>query len=491
MEFDQHAKIWTQEVALGALRNVPFLGSVAEVAYAIRQRYTTIQTADRVSAVEAEVTGIKSQMRDLVTQTVTNLMQELRQPHLHGQTLTNLVKEFKDIQEAGYSTALFEGLFLGTSHYDALKQMPQSYGSVLDRSEAMNPEHFPILIELDGQDRILAVPPASLSRILSDVSGQSDSRVIASNDVFAIPFREEDSMFPNLADNQQSERAESNLFSGVRYEKEEHNATFYKKRAEGHRNKNGLFGNNVDLLKSEISDYTEALRLEPYDVDSYWARGEAYRQLNDHDEAISDYTEALTLSSDRSKKKGTILFYRALSFSGKKDYEAAISDFTEALKIEPNNATYYSARAGAHCSGGDTDAALSDYTEALRLKPDGNCYAYRAAVYSMKRDYDAAISDHTEALRLDPNMQTHYVGRARAHEKKGDHNAAISDYTETLRLDTKAAIYYECRADIYRKIGEYESAISDYSETMRLEPSDRVAKKRDGAVSELRNSQNS
>ena len=41
-----------------------------------------------------------------------------------------------------------------------------------------------------------------------------------------------------------------------------------------------------------ISDYTEAIRLNPNDADAYRFRGRAYRRQRKDDEALADFAEA-------------------------------------------------------------------------------------------------------------------------------------------------------------------------------------------------------
>jgi len=326
---EQHASIWTQEVALCALRSVPGWGKVAEVTHGVRQRYNAIHTEDRLSTVESELTAFHAQMRDLVEQAVSEAMETLKQPSLDGTTLTRLVKEFKSTNEAGYNTALFEGLFLGTSHHESLKQMPQSYGSVLDPGATMEPGHFPIMIELDGQDRILAVPPASLSQVLSEVSGQGDSRIITTDDIFAVPDRSAETTQSSSINEEQIEHpTDTQLGEPVRKEKKKKKN--YTKRVQSATRKNA-----VPLLKSKISAYSDSLRSDQF----LRERARAYATEGSYRSAISDYTEALRLNPE----DWTLYQERAGAYEKMRDYKAVVSDCNEILRRYPY-ATYPEAK---------------------------------------------------------------------------------------------------------------------------------------------------
>ena len=335
---NEHVKIWTQEISLCALRKMPAIGPVSEVTHAVRQRYNALQTEDRLSAVETELVGFQAQVHELVKQTISDVMNSLRQPQLDGPTLIRLVKEFKSINEAGYNSALFEGLFLGTSHYDSLRQSPQRYGSVLDPSATMEPGHFPIMIKLDGDDRVLAVPPAALSQILSQATGQSECQIITSDDVFAIPNRSIDTVHHSLP----------------------------------------VKGNFGEIA---VPDF-----IDKQDLHKPVHARRSNKEKIDYDKVISDYTEALKHDPDNPM----IYIKRGLAHAGKNNYFGMRSDIRKALSIDsivglqldPTDAISYRFRAALHEENGDEVKAEADYIEAMRFDSNGVLdYMHRGLLY--------------------------------------------------------------------------------------------------------------
>ena len=566
----QHARIWTQEISLCALKKVPFVGPAADVARTVRLRYEAARMDNRLSAVEAEIIESEIRMRDCAEQAVRDTMESLRQSYLDGPSLTQLVKEYKSINEAGYNSALFEGLFLGTSHYKALKEMPQNYGSVVDPGVAMEPGHFPIIIELDGQDRILAVPPAALAQILAGAAGQEKASVITSGDVFAI----QDKAY-GVGHDQFSVSERNTPAFHTHSSLQLHGADYYIERAEKALNTLGCDiekdGSQLGTAFSArdvsfqlhmvsgscekvIADCTEALQLEPESARSYRLRGKAQYLNNDSDAAISDFTVAIRLEPGHTcnyylrarallstpdgknvlrdvTRSDSYLFNglggRRNNYQDVSVLEALISDYTEILRLEPSSARSYVSRGNVLESKGDYGEAISDYSEAVRLEPENTHYYYlrarafistldfkivstRAATadgdqqisVTRKSDNDikvlqAVISDFTEMLRLDPDNAQSYFLRGEARKSLHDYVEAISDFSKAIQLEPSRADFYKNKAELLvlvnsTRIGEInekqlDTAISALTEALRLEPEDAEAYASRGRARQLKN----
>ena len=107
-----------------------------------------------------------------------------------------------------------------------------------------------------------------------------------------------------------------------------------------------------------ISDFTEAIRLDPKNAIAFGIRGRAYSKKRDVDEAIADYTEAIRLNP----KDDSAFYFRGEAYRQKADYDRAIADYTEAIRLNPKDvfASYY-ARGGAYVDRGDYGHAISDF----------------------------------------------------------------------------------------------------------------------------------
>jgi tetratricopeptide (TPR) repeat protein len=97
-------------------------------------------------------------------------------------------------------------------------------------------------------------------------------------------------------------------------------------------------GNQKAILNKDydggIAEYTQAITLDPQNVDAYIDRGDAKYNKN--------------------------------------DIQGAIADYTQAIALNPNNARAYNERSRAEQSLGDSSGANADLTRANALDPSLN-----------------------------------------------------------------------------------------------------------------------
>ena len=125
-----------------------------------------------------------------------------------------------------------------------------------------------------------------------------------------------------------------------------------------------------------MSDYNQAVRLEPSNADRYRDRGDAYSNHKDYEQAIADFNEAIRLKpkqrpSTMADEAGSISIKKIMftrspismrqsismrktprTFDGRgrtykalKNNQHALDDFSEAVKLEPTNFDYLANRA--------------------------------------------------------------------------------------------------------------------------------------------------
>lgn len=97
----------------------------------------------------------------------------------------------------------------------------------------------------------------------------------------------------------------------------------------------------------------------------YRNEGETCVAHGEYDEAITDFSEAIRLDP----KNVAAYIDRGLAFEEKGKYPESISDYDIAIRLAPQNAVAYLSRGNAYFALDDFHQAISDYSEAIRLDP--------------------------------------------------------------------------------------------------------------------------
>jgi len=225
-----------------------------------------------------------------------------------------------------------------------------------------------------------------------------------------------------------------------------------------------------------ISDFTEAIKLNPNMSAAYTWRGFTYYMEKDYDRSIADHSQAIRLNPNDAKEYGI----RGNVYLRKSDYDRAFSDFNQAIQIDPNDGKNYIARGVAYTTKGDYDKAIADHSQAIRLNPnDAQAYTCRATAYGYKNDYNRVIEDASQAIRLDPNDGLPYNQRGDAYYSKKDYDRAIADYSYIIQQypNRQYPTYvYNKRGMSYFFKADYARAITDFEATLRIDPNDSSAK---------------
>ncbi len=128
----------------------------------------------------------------------------------------------------------------------------------------------------------------------------------------------------------------------------------------------------------------ELIRLDPKHVKAYGHRAFRLLMQRDYDRAISDYDQAIQLDPQIAEYHRM----RGRAWQCKGDEERAAADYDEAIRLL-------------------SEAIQHDPKSA-------KAYRDRAQTYKLRDDYDRAIADYDVALQLDPNSEQATIGRETA-----------------------------------------------------------------------------
>ncbi len=228
-------------------------------------------------------------------------------------------------------------------------------------------------------------------------------------------------------------------------------------------------GNVYDDLgnyEQALSDYNQAIALDPKYAAAYNNRGIIYDDLGNYEQALSDYNQAIALDP----KDALAYNNRGIIYKDLGNYEQALSDYNQAIALDPKYALAYNGRGIIYKDLGNYEMALSDYNQAIDLDPkDAGAYNNRGTVYDDLGNYEQALSDYNQAIALDPKDAMAYNNRGIIYKDLGNYEQALSDYNQAIALDPKDALAYNGRGNVYKYLGNYDRALSDYTQAIALD----------------------
>jgi tetratricopeptide (TPR) repeat protein len=157
---------------------------------------------------------------------------------------------------------------------------------------------------------------------------------------------------------------------------------------------------DVMNAREAVEYYTEQVRLKPHDASLWRILGTAWSHANVQGENevhdLKCFSEAIRLDPNDANTffaRGELLAYNSKN-------DEAIQDFSDAIRLKPNIANFYNKRGMARRWKGEIDEQISDYSEAIKLDPSNMSYLHnRAYTYKGKGDIDYFLEDYAEIIR--------------------------------------------------------------------------------------------
>jgi tetratricopeptide (TPR) repeat protein len=179
----------------------------------------------------------------------------------------------------------------------------------------------------------------------------------------------------------------------------------------------------TDFLNTIESDTTKNYKM-------YLDLGDLYYRLGQLDKSLAAYSSAI------SADPGHAEYYnlRAVDYQINKNYEQAIKDYTTAISLE-KQFNYFTSRAYCYYNSGLKDSAFADVNKSIELRPDSNyAYCMKGKILTDWGRYKEAITAFNADLNFFP--QTGYVilQRGLAFKAWRKLDLAKKDFMEAINL---------------------------------------------------------
>lgn len=249
-------------------------------------------------------------------------------------------------------------------------------------------------------------------------------------------------------------------------------------------NKSMLYFSRAQL-KSEngqfldaISDLTKFIRLRPLEPRAFVSRAVLYQTIGEENLALSDFSTAVSLYSDRILERPPtspeIYLERAEALTSLGKYEEAIEDIGHAEDLAPGDIRSVLAKINILKLKKAYDEAIEEIDKRLITDPTNVLLLnQRASMWGRKLEYRKSLDDLTKCINLNPPGELAwivYVNRAKASCELGRLDSAIEDCTTAVGIAPRCAFVFFERASVLRRAGNRSGALSDFNEAIKLSP---------------------
>jgi tetratricopeptide (TPR) repeat protein len=164
-----------------------------------------------------------------------------------------------------------------------------------------------------------------------------------------------------------------------------------------------------------------------------------------YEEAIEEYTIVIKANATTTTRVRAYI-NRAAAYINLERHDEAICDCTEAITLDPERVRAYLYRATAYNTMGDYELAIADCARVIEMAATG----------------DARDSD------IDSIVVEAYIQRAYAYYKIGELNSALTDCDSAIDIDPEQPYAYFNRGLVYKGLGMKAEAISDFEKSITL-----------------------
>ena len=234
-------------------------------------------------------------------------------------------------------------------------------------------------------------------------------------------------------------------------------------------NQSRIWGDGIAFWKGVIKQYPDGAM-------AYNQRALAYKDKGDFNNALRDYTKAITILPSYA----FALTNRGIVHKELGMFEEAWNDHSQAIAVNPGFSEAYLNRGNVLFSIGDFQGAIEDYSKAIetisvsarrRSTPyRAEAYSRRGSGYFFAKEYDAALRDFNIALDVNPNNIVALDNRAIIFSIKGQAQKAMSDYNRSIKLAPHNPLSYLNRALLWRQTGDDAAALRDLDIAILLRP---------------------
>lgn len=224
---------------------------------------------------------------------------------------------------------------------------------------------------------------------------------------------------------------------------------------------------NTGKYPMAIKHFSEMIIKHPRIMACYLGRGTAYALSNQIDNAIEDFSRAISLDQsnpDSYKRRGQAQAARGLA-------KEAIADFTRAIELSSRDADAYLQRGVILNRLHDYQSAMKDLEQSVSIAPD-NKIAHNTIGMCLNALGESilAIDSYQLSLDIDSNFTEAWINMAQAYRDWGIHDKAEVYFSKAISIDPTNYHAYHLRGLLRYGVGDIRGALRDTTKGKSINP---------------------
>jgi len=189
--------------------------------------------------------------------------------------------------------------------------------------------------------------------------------------------------------------------------------------------------------------------------------GVAYFKKGNIKSSISYYSKAIKLNPLNDKIYNNL----AIAYSKSGNLEAAVSIYLKVLKIDSKSFSTLFNLGRIYQQKGDLEKALETFEKILKLKNVNSLdlvFNEIGITFQKKEDFNSAIKAYLKAIKLNKNLIQSYNNLGYAQFEIEDFDSAEISFLKAIKLSSQNAIARKNLSKIYLLKGNYKEGLKNY-----------------------------
>ncbi|TVR86809.1 MAG: tetratricopeptide repeat protein [Saprospirales bacterium] len=209
------------------------------------------------------------------------------------------------------------------------------------------------------------------------------------------------------------------------------------------------------IWKNSGTLWTHVIAHYPNTPLPYGNRANYYRDEGKVEKALSDYEDAIRLDPERHASYNS----RGKLYFDAGNFEKALENYEIAVSLDPNNGEYFTNLGSTLAMMGRFQEAVEAMDRGLELRPNfAQGYANRSVMHNQLRQHDKALEDIRTHLSMVPNHADMWYEKGRTYRFLGQPENALQAYTRAIELDNTKGIFYLELSRVHFELGNVTEA---------------------------------